>query len=237
LEAGEKVMFCRNVDCKKLVPFDSLFCPYCGGREFSKEASPSGNGTEPDELSMENFQKIIESTDAVKEKTVQPKRQKPSLNSRFAVRMNSVGRKLPAPKKKGWRPGQAARKRNFFVAVFVAVIALFFVFQSQSNPAASIKSAAVKVLPGSEAYKVGYEAGRNFKSNVNYNDEFINQWIPEGREMLDQLGQSSQNMTEDMVGDLADAAWPLVALKVGIMENSPENRADFRRGMINGYFG
>jgi hypothetical protein len=230
-------MYCQNVDCKKLVPYDSLFCPYCGGREFSKLKSPSGNGTESDELSMENFQKIIESTDAIKEKTVQPKRQKPSLNSRFAVRMNSVGRKLPAPKKKGWRPGQAARKRNFFVAVFVAVIALFFVFQSQSNPAASIKSAAVKVLPGSEAYKVGYEAGRNFKSNVNYNDEFINQWIPEGREMLDQLGQSSQNMTEDMVGDLADAAWPLVALKVGIMENSPENRADFRRGMINGYFG
>ena len=229
-------MYCQNVDCKKLVPYDSLFCPYCGGREFSKQASPSGSGPESDELSMENFQKIIESTDAIKEKTVQSKRQKPSLNSRFAVRMNSVGKKLPAPKKKGWRPGQAARKRNFFVAVFVAVIALFFVFQAQSNPAASIKSAAVKVLPGSEAYKVGYEAGRNFKSNVNYNDEFINQWIPEGREMLDQLGQSSQNMTEDMVGDLADAAWPLVALKVGIMENSPENRADFRRGMINGYF-
>jgi hypothetical protein len=229
-------MYCQNVDCKKLVPYDSLFCPYCGGREFSKQASSSGNGTVSDELSMENFQKIIESTDAVKEKTVQPKRQKPSLNSRFAVRMNSVGKKLPMPKKKGWRPGQAARRRNIFIAVFVGTLALFFVFQSQSNPAALIKSAAVKVLPGSEAYKVGYEAGRNFKSKVNYNDEFINQWIPEGREMLDQLGQSSQNMTEDMVGDLADAAWPLVALEVGIMENSPKNRADFRRGMINGYF-
>jgi hypothetical protein len=230
-------MYCQNDDCKKLVPYDSLFCPYCGGREFFKKVSPSENGIESDELSMENFQKIVESTEAVKEKTVQPKRQKPSLNSRFAVRMNSVGKKLPTPKKKGWRPGQAARRRNFFIAVFVGSLALFFVFQSQSKPAASIKSVAVKVLPGSKAYKVGYEAGRNFKSNVAYNDEFINQWIPEGREMLDQLGQSSQNMTEDMVGDLADAAWPLVALEVGIMENSPENRADFRRGMINGYFG
>jgi hypothetical protein len=229
-------MYCQNVDCKKLVPYDSLFCPYCGGREFSKQVSPSGSITEPDELSMENFQKIIESTEAVKEKSVQPKKPKASLNSKFAVRMNSLGRKLPAPKKKGWRPGQAARKRNFFLALFVAAIALFFVFQTQSNPAASIKSAAVKVLPGSEAYKVGYEAGRNFKSNVNYNDEFIDQWIPEGRDMLDQLGQSSENMTEDMVGDLADAAWPLVAIEVGIMENSPENRADFRRGMIAGYF-
>jgi hypothetical protein len=230
-------MYCQNIDCKKSVPYDSVFCPYCGGRKFSEKAKSVSKSNEPDELSIENFQKIVESTDAIKEKSVSFNKPKASLNSRFAVRMNSLGRKLPARKKKGWRPGQAARRRNIFIAVFVGVLALFFVFQSQSNPAALIKSAAVKVLPGSEAYKVGYEAGRNFKSNVNYNDEFINQWIPEGREMLDQLGQSSQNMTEDMVGDLADAAWPLVALEVGIMENSSKNRADFRRGMISGYFG
>jgi hypothetical protein len=229
-------MYCQNIECKKPVPLDSRFCPYCGGREFSKQTPPPLNNATPEELSMENFQKIVESTEAVKEKTVQPKKPSASLSSKFAVRMSSIGRKLPAPKKKDWRPGQAARKRNFFIAVFVAAIAIFFVFQSQSDPAASIKSTVVKVLPGSEAYKVGYEAGRNFKSNVDYNDEFVNQWIPEGREMLDQLGQSSENMTEDMVGDLADAAWPLVAIEVGIMENSPENRADFRRGMINGYF-
>ena len=229
-------MYCQNVDCKKLVPYDSLFCPYCGGREFSKEASPSGRSPESDALSMENFQKIIESTDAIKEKTVQPKRQKPSLNSRFAVRMNSVGKKLPAPKKKGWRPGQAARRRNFFIAVIVGGLAIFFVFQSQSNPAASIKSAAVKILPGSEAYKVGYETGSSFKSEINYNDAFINQWGPEMREMLDQLGQSSSNMTEDMIGNLADGVWVIAAFQAGIMENSPKNKADFRRGMIDGYF-
>jgi hypothetical protein len=151
--------------------------------------------------------------------------------------MNSAGRKLPAPKKKGWRPGQTARKRNFFVAVIVGALAIFFIFQSQSNPASSIKSTVVKILPGSEAYKVGYEAGKNFKSNVDYNDEFINQWGPETREMLDQLGQSSDNMTEDMVGDFADGVWGIVAFQVGIMENSPQNRSDFRRGMVNGYFG
>lgn len=230
-------MYCQNVECKKPVPFDSVFCPYCGGREFSKMVPSSLNSAEPDELSMENFEKIIDSTEAIKEKNMRPKKQNPSLNSRFAVRMNSVGRKLPAPKKRGWRPGQAARKRNFFIAVVLGALAIFFVFQSQSNPASSIKSTAVKILPGSEAYKVGFEAGQNFKSNVDYQDEFINQWGPETRQMLDQLGQSSANMTEDMVGDFADATWPLVALKVGILENSPENRADFRRGMINGYFG
>ena len=230
-------MYCENINCNKSVPFDSVFCPYCGGRKFSKQVTPSSNNVEPDKLSMENFQKIMESTEAVKEKTVRPRKQKPSLNSRFAVRMNSVGRKLPAPKKRGWRPGQAARKRNFFVAVIVGALAIFFIFQSQSNPASSIKSTVVKILPGSEAYKVGYEAGKNFKSNVDYNDEFINQWGPETREMLDQLGQSSENMTEDMVGDFADGVWGIVAFQVGIVENSPQNRSDFRRGMVNGYFG
>jgi hypothetical protein len=230
-------MYCENINCNKSVPFDSVFCPYCGGRKFSKQVTPSSNNVEPDKISMENFQKIMESTEAVKEKTVRPRKQKPSLNSRFAVRMNSVGRKLPAPKKRGWRPGQAARKRNFFVAVIVGALAIFFIFQSQSNPASSIKSTVVKILPGSEAYKVGYEAGKNFKSNVDYNDEFINQWGPETREMLDQLGQSSENMTEDMVGDFADGVWGIVAFQVGIVENSPQNRSDFRRGMVNGYFG
>jgi hypothetical protein len=230
-------MYCENINCNKSVPFDSVFCPYCGGRKFSKQVTPSSNNVEPDKISMENFQKIMESTEAVKEKTVRPRKQKPSLNSRFAVRMNSVGRKLPAPKKRGWRPGQAARKRNFFVAVIVGALAIFFIFQSQSNPASSIKSTVVKILPGSEAYKVGYEAGKNFKSNVDYIDEFINQWGPETREMLDQLGQSSENMTEDMVGDFADGVWGIVAFQVGIVENSPQNRSDFRRGMVNGYFG
>jgi len=121
-------MYCKNLDCHKLVPHDSLFCPYCGGREFTKLKSPSVSGPESDELSMENFQKIMESTEAVKEKELQPKKQKPSLNSRFAVRMNAVGRKLPLPKKQGWRPGQAARNRNIFIAMIVVAILLFFIF-------------------------------------------------------------------------------------------------------------
>ena len=86
-------MYCENINCNKSVPFDCVFCPYCGGRKFSKQVTPSSNNVEPDKISMENFQKIMESTEAVKEKTVRPRKQKPSLNSRFAVRMNSVGRK------------------------------------------------------------------------------------------------------------------------------------------------
>jgi DNA-directed RNA polymerase subunit RPC12/RpoP len=121
-------MYCKNLDCHKLVPHDSLFCPYCGGREFSKLKSPSVNGAESDELSMENFQKIMESTEAVKEESVQPTKQKPTLNSRFAVRVNAVGRKLPLPKKQGWLPGQAARKRNIFIGVIVVAVVLFYIF-------------------------------------------------------------------------------------------------------------
>ena len=116
-------MYCRNLDCHKLVPHDSLFCPYCGGREFTKLKS-----SESDALSMENFQKIVESTEAISEKSIQPKKQKPSLSSRFAVRKDAVVRKLPLPKKQGWRPGQADRKRNILIGIAVGAIILFFIF-------------------------------------------------------------------------------------------------------------
>ena len=116
-------MYCKNLDCHKLVPHDSLFCPYCGGREFTKLKD-----SESDELSMENFQKIMETTEAISEKSIKPKKQKPTLSSRFAVRMDAVGRKLPLPKKQGWRPGQSARKRNIFIGVLVGVVVLLFIF-------------------------------------------------------------------------------------------------------------
>ena len=229
-------MYCQNINCRKAVPSDSVFCPYCGGREFSPQESTSSNVTDPNEISIENFQKIIDSTEAIKEKNVQSRNSKASLSSRFEVRMNSLGRKLPAKRNKGWQPGQAARKRNFFIAIVIGVIALAVVFQIKSNSNDTFKSATLKVLPGSEAYKIGYEAGRTFRSNISYNDEFINQWIPDARKMLDELGQSSENMTKDMIGQIADSAWTSEALEAGIMENSPKNRADFRRGMIDGYF-
>ncbi len=116
-------MYCRNLDCHKLVPHDSLFCPYCGGREFTKLKS-----SESDDLSMENFQKIVESTEAISEKSIQPKKQKPTLSSRFAVRKDAVVRKLPLPKKQGWRPGQADRKRNILIGIAVGAIILFLIF-------------------------------------------------------------------------------------------------------------
>ncbi len=116
-------MYCRNLDCHKLVPHDSLFCPYCGGREFTKL-----KGSESDDLSMENFQKIVESTEAISEKSIQPKKQKPTLSSRFAVRKDAVVRKLPLPKKQGWRPGQADRKRNILIGIAVGAIILFLIF-------------------------------------------------------------------------------------------------------------
>jgi hypothetical protein len=204
---------------------------------ISSSTSPIPPDSSFDEISIENFEKITKASDPIQEKTIRPRKQKSSLGSKFAVRMAHTKKRFPGARSRAWRPGLAARRRNIFLVILVSMLATFFIFQSQSNPASTIKSAAVKVLPGSEAYKVGYEAGRNFKSNVDYNDEFINQWMPESEEMLSQLGQTSGKMTEEMVGDLADAAWPLVALKVGIMQNSSENRADFRRGMINGYFG
>jgi hypothetical protein len=191
---------------------------------------------ETDEISMENFEKIVDSTQAIKEKSVRPVKRKASLNSQFAVRMSAVGRKMPTTRQSGWSPGQAARRRNFFIAVLLGALAIFFVFQTQSNPTSKIKSAAVNILPGSDAYKAGYNAGSTFRSNVDYNSEFLKQWGSEVDAMLKELGQSPDNMTEELLGQIADASWTSAALQAGIMENTPENRADYRRGMIDGYF-
>jgi hypothetical protein len=124
---GGEMTFCLNVDCKKSVPSDSIFCPYCGGGKFSKEDPSSPTEAELSEISIENFQKIVDSTEAIKEETVRPKRPKASWNSRIAVRVYSVTRKLPSSKRSGWRPGQAARRRNFFIAILVGVVVIFII--------------------------------------------------------------------------------------------------------------
>lgn len=232
-----RVRYCLDPLCRKEVPKDGLFCPYCGNRDFSESQQIPDAAQKSDEISIENFQKIIGSTEAVKEKSVKKYKSKPSVGSRFAVRLNAIRRGLPHSRGTGWRPGQAARRRKFLVAAIVGGIAVFFVTQSNSSSVLSIKSQIVKVLPVSEAYKAGFEAGSTFRKKVNYNDEFINQWSPEMQNMLDQLGQSSANMTESMIGSLADATWVIAAFEAGIMENSAENQAEYKRGMIKGYFG
>ena len=85
---------CLNPQCHKTVPNDSIFCAYCGGKLISKVQSFASIDQIPDEITIENFEKIINSTPPVQDLVGTPITGKGSLKSRIAVRMQFIKRKL-----------------------------------------------------------------------------------------------------------------------------------------------
>lgn len=91
---GEGKALCLNERCKKSVPSDSNFCPYCGGQSISK-VQAFGYQTPPaDEITMENFQKVIEQSEPAPEPEPLKVFGKGSLKSRIVVRLQFIRRKL-----------------------------------------------------------------------------------------------------------------------------------------------
>ena len=85
---------CLNPKCQKTVADDSIFCAYCGGKSISKLQSFASINQIPDEITIENFEKIINSTPPVQERVAVPIIGKGSVKSRIAVRMQYIKRKL-----------------------------------------------------------------------------------------------------------------------------------------------
>ena len=118
---------CINSRCAKSVPDDSIFCPYCGGKEISKVISIVSPSVEQDEISIENFHKVIENSTPAPEpliETNQPNKTKASFGSRFAVRARYFRKKFPSRPQQGWRPGQNRRRKIF---ITVGVLALLVI--------------------------------------------------------------------------------------------------------------
>ena len=85
---------CLNPKCQKTVADDSIFCAYCGGKSISKLQSFASINQIPDEITIENFEKIINSTPPVQERVAVPIIGKGSVKTRIAVRMQYIKRKL-----------------------------------------------------------------------------------------------------------------------------------------------
>lgn len=85
---------CLNPQCHKTVPSDSIFCSYCGGNSISKVQSFGAVHPIEDEITIENFEKVIKSTPPIQERVVVPVTGKGSLKSKIAVRMQYLRRKL-----------------------------------------------------------------------------------------------------------------------------------------------
>lgn len=85
---------CLNPKCHKTVPSDSAFCSYCGGNSISKVQSFSAVNSIEDEITIENFEKVIQNVPSIQERAVIPVTGKGSLKSKIAVRMQYLRRKL-----------------------------------------------------------------------------------------------------------------------------------------------
>jgi hypothetical protein len=84
---------CLNPQCQKRVSDNSTSCPFCGGIEVSKLDSYSKSEALKEELSMENFEKVIKNSQPLIERTIVPKGAKVSFTSRVIVRIHYLTRK------------------------------------------------------------------------------------------------------------------------------------------------
>jgi hypothetical protein len=85
---------CLNPQCQKRVSDNSSTCPFCGGIEISKFDSYSKSESLKDELSMENFEKVIKHSRPFIERTIVPKGVRGSFKSKMVVRLMYLKRKL-----------------------------------------------------------------------------------------------------------------------------------------------
>ena len=85
---------CLNPQCQKRVPDSSTNCPFCKGDQISKFDSYSKSETLKEELTMENFEKIIKNSQPYIERTIVPKGAKVSFSSSLVVRLQYFSRKL-----------------------------------------------------------------------------------------------------------------------------------------------
>ena len=87
------VALCLNPQCQKRVSNSSSKCPYCGGIEISQFDSYSKSESLKEELSMENFEEVIKNSQPFIERTIVPKGEKVSFNSKVVVRFQYLVRK------------------------------------------------------------------------------------------------------------------------------------------------
>jgi hypothetical protein len=88
------VALCLNPQCQKRVSDGSTSCPFCKGVEISKFDSYSKSEALIEELSMENFEKVIKNSQPYIERTIVPKGAKVSFSSSLVVRFQYFSRKL-----------------------------------------------------------------------------------------------------------------------------------------------
>lgn len=131
------------------------------------------------------------------------------------------------------------------IAALAAVLALGFLFTQGaalvsnvgtqiSEQISGLTSQVTDLLPGGDPYALGLDEGTKFKADSGYIEQLDIGLIPGASEFVQSFKDGT--ITESLVGDFANLYWPVAALKSGIVDISAENRAEFRRGVIEAYF-
>lgn len=85
---------CLNPRCQKIVPSESAICSFCGGKEISTFRKYGPTEEVSKEISMENFEKITNKLEPIKERVHAPHSGNGSKKSRIAVRAQYLKRRL-----------------------------------------------------------------------------------------------------------------------------------------------
>ena len=84
---------CLNPQCQKRIVTNLESCPYCGGKEIGKFNSYSKQEALEEEITIENFHKVVKNTRPFIERTIINEGSKVSFRSKLAVRLQYLIRK------------------------------------------------------------------------------------------------------------------------------------------------
>ena len=88
------VALCLNPQCQKRVASKSSKCAYCGGTEISEFNSYTKSESLVDEISIENFHKVVKNSKPFIERTIISDGTKVSFTSKLIVRIQYFARKI-----------------------------------------------------------------------------------------------------------------------------------------------
>ena len=84
---------CLNPKCQKRLAASLESCPYCGGSEIGQFNSYSKQEALEEEITIENFHKVVKNTRPFIERTIINEGSKVSFRSKLAVRLQYLIRK------------------------------------------------------------------------------------------------------------------------------------------------
>ncbi len=97
-----------------------------------------------------------------------------------------------------------------------------------------ISSQVTDLLPGGDAYALGVAEGEKILQNSDYLDQINISLLPGATELINSI--KTGQITKARISEIANIYFPVAAVKAGILNLTSENRAEFVRGVVEGYF-